>query len=173
MTRLEYEQGLLRSTFKPEEVNLSLRRPKAPTLRVDAQGTNTLPSSRSGEDIFRLGGITGYPVRSPPPPGYTSPENLPPSRKTSFINYANPKELWFANEVNFNMVKELFSHWGRSVNFEIPIIVTQIQDVLFKGDTKNFISFVFCKFLTSNQVPFSGIFHSTIDIALFATKIWL
>ena len=93
VTRLEYEQGLLRSTFKPEEVNLSLRRPKAPTLRVDAQGTNTLPSSRSGEDIFRLGGITGYPVRSPPPPGYTSPENLPPSRKTSFINYANPKEL--------------------------------------------------------------------------------
>ena len=93
MSRLEYENGFIRSTFKPEEPNLSLRRPKAPTLRVDAQATNTLPLSRSGDNILRVAGITGFPVMSPPPPGYTPPANLPPGRKTSFINYANPKEL--------------------------------------------------------------------------------
>lgn len=93
VTRLEYENGFLRSTFKPEEINLSLRRPKAPTLRVDAQATNTLPLSRSGDNILRMAGITGFPVISPPPTGYTTPTNLPPGRKTSFINYANPKEL--------------------------------------------------------------------------------
>ena len=98
VTRLEYENGFLRSTFKPEEINLSLRRPKAPTLRVDAQATNTLPLSRSGDNILRMAGITGFPVISPPPTGYTTPTNLPPGRKTSFINYANPKELWPKNK---------------------------------------------------------------------------
>ena len=59
VARLEYEHGLLRSTFKPDEVNLSLRRPKAPSLRVDAQATNTLPLSRSGDNMLRLG---KYPI---------------------------------------------------------------------------------------------------------------
>lgn len=88
---MEFDNGLLRSTFKPEEVNLSLRRPRAPTLKVDTTSHNTLPSSRSG-DFLRLGGITQFPVISPVPAGYTPSPN-PPGRKTSFINYANPKEL--------------------------------------------------------------------------------
>ena len=89
-TMMYYESGMIRSTFKPQESNLALRRqqqPQAP-LRLDAP--NTLP--RPGGDILRLGGITQFPVMSPPPAGFEADPPIP-GRKTSFINYMNPKEL--------------------------------------------------------------------------------
>ena len=88
-TMMYYESGMIRSTFKPQEPSLTLRRnqPIAP-LRMDAP--NTLP--RPGGDILRLGGITQFPVMSPPPAGFEADPAIP-GRKTSFINYMNPKEL--------------------------------------------------------------------------------
>ena len=84
-TKTEYEHGLLKSSFKPDQVHLSLRRPQAPTL-------SPIQTSRSTSSMLRLGGITQYPVMSPSPTHF-DPASLPPGRKTSFINYANPKEL--------------------------------------------------------------------------------
>ena len=58
VSRLEYENGMIRSTFKPDEPHLSLRRPKAPPLRpVEAKSASNLQGSKSRSgDVLRLGG---------------------------------------------------------------------------------------------------------------------
>ena len=85
-----YESGMIRSTFKPQEPSLTLRERRLPNAPLRVDTPNTLP--RPGGDVLRLGGITQFPVLSPPPPGYEEEAPIP-GRKTSFINYMNPKEL--------------------------------------------------------------------------------
>ena len=89
-TMMYYESGMIRSTFKPQEPSLTLRERRLPSAPLRVDTPNTLP--RPGGDVLRLGGITQFPVLSPPPPGYEGEAPIP-GRKTSFINYMNPKEL--------------------------------------------------------------------------------
>ena len=89
-TMMYYESGMIRSTFKPQEPSLTLRERRLPNAPLRVDTPNTLP--RPGGDVLRLGGITQFPVLSPPPPGYEGEAPIP-GRKTSFINYMNPKEL--------------------------------------------------------------------------------
>ena len=89
-TMMYYETGMIRSTFKPQEPSLTLRERRMPSAPLRVDTPNTLP--RPGGDVLRLGGITQFPVMSPPPPGFDEEASIP-GRKTSFINYMNPKEL--------------------------------------------------------------------------------
>jgi hypothetical protein len=89
---LKTQPGMIASSFKPQEPNLSLRRiPASAPMRIDTRTANTLPSYRQSGNLVRVGGITHYPVISPAPPGFNP--STDPSRKTSFINHMNPREL--------------------------------------------------------------------------------
>ena len=85
--------NVIPSSFKPQEPHLSLRRENKPPVLTLVPGGSSLPGygQNGGSGQFRLGGITQYPVQSPTPPGYSP--YLPPGRKTSFIDYSNPKNL--------------------------------------------------------------------------------
>ena len=91
-TTRRLDPNVVPSSFNPQAPHLSLRRDK-PAFTINTAGS-TLPgygSRDTGSGQLRLGGITQYPVMTPTPPGFSP--YLPPGRKTSFIDYSNPKNL--------------------------------------------------------------------------------